>query len=207
MVVKFQTPGEYYSNITANNAAVLYPWEKLSIRIAEKHVKAKIAIEYTGENGKTVPMELERDIIVQYNYIDKVLNTGVILLVVLIVFIAWLLLRKRDRRIDELEEENDELEDEIDELEHAKISAKKILEKRKSIPAKRKDAPEITSSNKKAPVKMKKEVPQTEMKTPTTPVKKNTVKKAVSPNTVTETKSKTPRKPRTKKEVPTTPEV
>lgn len=74
MVVKFQTPGEYYSNITANNAAVLYPWEKLSIRIAEKHIKAKIAIEYIGENGKVVPMELERDIVVQYNYIDKTLN-------------------------------------------------------------------------------------------------------------------------------------
>jgi len=46
MVVKFQTPGEYYSAQTAENAAVLYPWEKLTISIAEKTIKAKIAIEY-----------------------------------------------------------------------------------------------------------------------------------------------------------------
>ncbi len=74
MVVKFQTPGEYYSALSAENAATLYPWEKLKISIATRHIKAKIALEYSGENGVTVPLELERDIVVQYNFIDKVLN-------------------------------------------------------------------------------------------------------------------------------------
>ena len=111
---------------------MLYPWEKLKISIATKHIKAKIAIEYIGEGGKVVPMELERDIIVKYNFIDKVLNMGVILLALLIILIAWILIKNRDTRIDELEEENDELEEEIDELEHAKQSARKIIERKKN---------------------------------------------------------------------------
>jgi hypothetical protein len=46
MQVKFQSPGEYYSAKTAENASILYPWEKLKIKIAQKTIKAKIAIEY-----------------------------------------------------------------------------------------------------------------------------------------------------------------
>ncbi len=144
MVIKFQSPGEYYSALSANNANVLYPWEKLKISIAQRHIKAKIALEYIGEGGKTVPIELERDIIVEYNYIDKVLNMGAILSGILIIFIAWLIIRRRDRRIDELEELEEELEEEIDELEQAKVSAKRILERKKNTE---------TVASKKAPVK------------------------------------------------------
>ncbi len=136
MVVKFQTPGEYYSALSAENATTLYPWEKLKISIATRHIKAKIALEYSGEGGKTVPMELERDITVQYNFIDKVLNWWVILLTGLIIMIAWMIIRRRDSRIEELEDETEELEWELDELEHAKKAAKKILADKKTPPLK-----------------------------------------------------------------------
>lgn len=133
MVVKFQTPGEYYSALSAEWAAVLYPWEKLRISVAEKKILAKIGIEYIGEWGKVVPTEIEREIIVKYNYIDKALNWGAILAVVFILFIARLIVRRRDDRIEELEEETEELEEEIDELEHARQAAKKVLAKKKAI--------------------------------------------------------------------------
>ena len=174
-VIKFQTPGEYYSALSANNASMLYPWEKLKISIATRHIKAKIALEYIGEAGKVVPMELERDIVVEYNYIDKVLNMGVILITVLIILIAWILIRRRDTRIDELEEENDELEEEIDEIEHAKQSARKILERKKNISLEK----SITEKKiiQKAPVKKSPEKKNEQLEEAKAPVKKPRIKK------------------------------
>ncbi len=155
----------------------MWPWEKLKISIAKKHIKAKIALEYIGEGGKVVPMELERDIVVEYNYIDKVLNMGVILLTVLIIFIAWLVIRRRDSRIDELTEENAELEEENDELEHAKQSARNIIEKKKNSTSEK-----IITESKVIP---RKKIPQKETmkKAPEkTPIKKPTTKKVQSKN-------------------------
>lgn len=59
----------------------------------------------------------------KYNYIDKGLNFGAILLILLVIFIAWRLLRKKEDRIEYLEEE-------VDEFEHAKVLAKKALIKK-----------------------------------------------------------------------------
>ncbi len=57
-----------------------------------------------------------------------------ILLTGLIIMIAWMIIRRRDSRIEELEEETEELEEEIDELEHAKKTARKILAEKKTKP-------------------------------------------------------------------------
>ena len=160
MVVEFMTPGQYYSNLTAENAKYLYPWEKLKIRIATKNIRAKIHVEYMGENGKVVPMDLEKIITVKYNYIDKSLNYGVLLLVTLIILIAWLIVRRRDRKIEELEEEVGELEEDIDELEHAKRSAKAILEKKKKKEIPVAEEKVATPKKPRAPRKKKEETPE-----------------------------------------------
>ncbi len=162
MTVEFMTPGQYYSNITAENAKYLYPWEKLKIRVATKNIRAKIHVEYIGENGKVIPMDLEKIITVKYNYIDKTLNYGVILLVTLIILIAWFIIHRRDEKIEELEEEVDELEEDIDELEHAKRSAKAILAKKQKKEEVESSPKEEATTPKKprTPRKKKEETPE-----------------------------------------------
>lgn len=122
-VIKFLSPWAYYSSLTEENARYLLPWEKLKIFIASRKIHAKIHLEYLGENNLAVPFDLEKDIYVKYNFIDKGLNFWAILLIILIIFIAWRLLRRKEDRIEDLEEE-------VDEFEHAKALAKKALAKK-----------------------------------------------------------------------------
>ena len=163
-VIKFLSPGAYYTKQTEDNARYLLPWEKLKIFLASKKVLAKIYLEYTGDGGKIVPYEAERTILVKYNYIDKGINYGAIALILLVILIAWLLLRKRDDRIEELEEEVDELEDEVDEFEKAKKMAKKAIAAKKSAEPKK----EVTKTEPKKPAPKKSPAKKVVAKKPTT---------------------------------------
>lgn len=159
-LIKFLSPGQYYTKQTEDNARYLLPWEKLKIFVASKKIHAKIYLEYRGENNLAVPFETEKDIYVKYNYIDKWLNWWAVLLILLVILIAWRLLRKRDDHIHELEDEVEELEDEVDEFEKAKRMAKAAIAKKKPTKVSKTEAPSKT----KAPAKKK---PATK-KTPST---------------------------------------
>ena len=154
-VIKFQSPWQYYTEQSENNAKYLLPWEKLKIFVAAKKIRAKIYLEYRGDNNTPVPYETEKDVFVKYNYIGKGINYGAILLILLVVLIAWKLIRRRDDHIEELEEEVDDLEDEVDELEKAKKMAKKALAQKKTTPAKKETPKTVTKKPvvKKPPVK------------------------------------------------------
>ena len=172
-VVKFLSPGAYYTRLSEDNARYLLPWEKLKIFIASKKVHAKIYVEYSGLNAVPVPYNLERDIYVKYNYIDKGINYGALLLILLVVIIAWRIIRKKDDEIEYLEEE-------VDEFEKAKKMAKKALEKKtlKNVPKARSNPKETESTV------ARKTVPKTSPKKPevkTTSAKKVPVKKTIQP--------------------------
>lgn len=62
----------------------------------------------------------------QYNFIDKTLNTGAILIIVLVILLAWILIRRRDDRIDELEDEVEADEKKIKTLEKKKGAVKSL---------------------------------------------------------------------------------
>lgn len=175
-VVKFLSPWAYYTSLTENNARVIYPWEKLKIFIASRKIHAKIHLEYLGENNTPVPFDLEKDIYVKYNFIDKGLNLWAILLFVLIVFIAWRLLRKKEDRIEFLEEE-------VDEFEHAKALAKKALAK-KAIKSEEKPSepsiPTVKKVSAKKPKIVWEKVSESLEKPKKTPTKKTPAKKPVA---------------------------
>lgn len=159
-VIKFLSPGAYYTKMTEDNARYLLPWEKLKIFLATKKVLAKIYLEYTAEEGKIIPYEAERTILVKYNYIDKGINYGALAIILLVVLVAWFLLRRRDDRIEELEEEVDELEDEVDEFEKAKKMAKTAIAKKQSLRSAAKNTPSLKTPAKKvdlveSPIKKK----------------------------------------------------
>lgn len=175
-VIKFQSPGEYYSQITMNNTTVIYPWEKLKLSVGEKHIKAKISIEYLGEGGKVVPTELERDIVVRYNYIEKTLNYGILAIILIIILVAWFFFRRYSNRIEELEDEEDTLAHEIAVLERAqqKLKAEKALKEKtvaKKAQEETKKAPAAKTVAKKAPV-AKTTTKTTEAKPKKAPTKK-----------------------------------
>jgi hypothetical protein len=104
MVIKFLSPQAYYSQEETRNTSVL---------------KAKIYLEYKGENGELVPYEKEQDITIKYLSIQKDLNYGAILILLVILLIIWLIIytRKGNKRMAHLEEEVEYLEEEVDELE------------------------------------------------------------------------------------------
>lgn len=211
--MKYQDPGDYYSELTMKDAAMIFPWEKLEIRTGKKLIKARVSLEYIGKDNKVVPVEFEKDIMIQYKYIAKTLNIGGILLALFIIVLIWILFRKKSR-IEELEEENedleeevDELEDEINELEKAKINAQKILEQKKRTTIKKASLTPVktkSSTKKETPTKnsdSKKETPKPQTTKKVSPPKKPTEKKPIT------RKATTPRKPSTKKEAPTNPEA
>ena len=68
-------------------------------------------------------------------------------LVGFIIFFAWIFIRKRDKRIEVLEEVNDELEDEITVLERAKQQAMAAKKWTKKAPTK-KTEPTTTAKEK-----------------------------------------------------------
>lgn len=166
--IKFETPGTYYSRVTEENTQFIYPWERLSIRKTNKVITAKVEFVYNDvTTGKNVTKTMEVPLTIQYAYIAKTINYGILLLLAFIIFCAWFFIRKRDRRIAVLEDENDELEDEITVLERAK---KSIVEKKKTVPVAAKKPKVETKTEVKKPVAKK---------TPAKPaVKKVATKKA-----------------------------
>jgi hypothetical protein len=74
MVIKFLSPQAYYSQEETRNTSVLMPWEKYRIMPVSRIFKAKIYLEYKGENGELVPYEKEQDIAVKYLAVKKGLN-------------------------------------------------------------------------------------------------------------------------------------
>ncbi|GAB0174775.1 MAG: hypothetical protein HHAS10_06540 [Candidatus Altimarinota bacterium] len=155
-VIKFLSPSEYYSRKSGDTAGYLLPWEKLKIIDATKIIKAKIHLEYRKTDGAIEPFESEQDINIRYSYIDKGINWGALILIatlLLIIWILWLLFRKDEERVDELEYEVEELEGEIDELEKGRQLAKAALaKKKKSKAVKALDGAEkkVTSTRKKS---------------------------------------------------------
>lgn len=137
-VIKFLSPSEYYSQKSGANAGYLLPWEKLKIVEATKIVKAKIHLEYRKTDGTVEPFDSEQDITVKYSYIDKGINWWALLLIavlLLIIWFIWMLFKRDEERVEELEEEVEELEEEIDELEKGRQLAKAALAKKKKAKA------------------------------------------------------------------------
>lgn len=194
-VISFESPSDYFARQSEDNIQVLYPWDKLSIRSSTKELTAKV--EFSYKNPKTGADEvstLELPITISYNYIAKTPNWGMIIIVALIILLAWIIIRRRNSEIEELE---DELDDEIAALEKAqktllankKTSSKKVTQKevvaKKTLPAAKKSEskkittkPAVTkektstaSSVKKAPAKKAATSPK---KAPTSPVAKKT---------------------------------
>ncbi len=173
--IKFETPGTYYTRLTEESTQFIYPWERLSIRKTTKAIMAKVEFVYNDvTTGKDVTKTMEVPLTIQYAYIAKTLNYGMLLLVGFIIFCAWFFIRKRDRRIEVLEDENDELEDEITVLERAQ---KAIVEKKKTLPAVAKKPKSEVKTETKKPVAKKAPV-------------KPAVKKAVVKKTPVKTEDK-----------------
>lgn len=128
--------------------------------------------------NRVVPITQNKDIIIEYLTIEKGINYGIILCLVLIIFLFWILLRKRDRTIHILETEVDTLEDEVHEFEKAKILAKQAIAQ-KALKKK-----ETSSSNEKVVPPVKKtrtKKVETSSSLETTPVKPKTTRKKVTP--------------------------
>lgn len=137
-VIKFLSPSDYYSQKSGSNAGYLLPWEKLKVVDATKIVKAKIHLEYRKTDNTVEPFESEQDITVRYSYIDKGINWWALLLIgalLFIIWILWLLFRRDEDRVEELEDEVEVLEDEIDELEKGRRLAKAAIAKKKKAKA------------------------------------------------------------------------
>lgn len=178
-IISFESPSDYFARQSGGDIQVLYPWEKLSIRSATRHLMAKVEFSYknpqTGAN-EVFTRELPLDI--SYNYIAKTPNWGMILIVVGIILIAWILIRRRDNTIEDLE---DELDDEIAALE----KAQKALLKKGSVPAKKKKPEVVQVVEKpikkavmKAPVMKKKEEEKASVVKKTAPKTTKTTPKA-----------------------------
>ncbi len=151
--IKFETPGTYYSRLTEENTQFIYPWERLSIRKTTKIITAKVEFIYNDvTTGKDVSKIMEVPLTIQYAYIAKTLNYGMLALLAFILLCAWFFIRKRDRRIAVLEDENDELEDEITVLERAKAT---MAAKKKAIPVAAKKLKAEVKTEVKKPVAKK----------------------------------------------------
>jgi hypothetical protein len=151
--IKFETPGTYYSRLTEENTQFIYPWERLSIRKTTKIITAKVDFIYTDvTTGKDVSKTMEVPLSIQYAYIAKTLNYGMLFFVGFILLCAWFFIRKRDRRIAVLEDVNDELEDEITVLERAKAT---IAVKKKALPVADKKLKTEVKTEAKKPVAKK----------------------------------------------------
>lgn len=116
--------------------------------------------------GEDVTKTMEIPLTVKYSYIAKTLNYGMLFAIGFIIFFAWIFIRRRDRRIEVLEEENYELEDEISVLERARVAH--ALKKEA---AKASEKKVVKKSTAKAPTKAE------AVKTPTSVTKKPTAKK------------------------------
>ncbi len=136
-------------------------------------MRAKVEFVYNDvTTGNDVTKIIEIPLSVQYKYIAKTINYGMLFALGLILILAWIFIRRRDERIEFLEEENIELEDERSVLERAKKEhiTKKVIKKE---PVKKviKKTPTTKKVVKKDTETIKKETPK---KTPTRKPKTDT---------------------------------
>jgi len=137
----------------------IYPWERLSIKKVQKDVLAKIEISYFDVSKNTdISETMEVPLRIEYIYIAKTLNYGMLVLILFIIFFAWIFIRKRDKKIEVLEDANEYLEDEITVLERARDTHKAkntkitpITTTKKSVKTTAKTSP--TEEKKKSPTK------------------------------------------------------
>jgi plastocyanin domain-containing protein len=118
-VIKFLSPQDYYKQVDSEESPYLLPWEKYRVVPVSKNMKANVYLEYNGENNTPVPYEVTQNVKIEYFLLEKSINYGALLIIGLIGLFIWFLLfmRRRDRRIDILEEEMGYIEAEVDELE------------------------------------------------------------------------------------------
>jgi hypothetical protein len=121
-IVRFESPGSYYSRIAWSAGQFLFPWEKLAIRTMNKSLRASVEINYknplTQLNEVTT---LEIPVPVSYTYVAKTWNWSLMLLILLVTLLI-LTVRRRNHKIHDLEDETHHLEDEIYVLERARAS-------------------------------------------------------------------------------------
>jgi hypothetical protein len=155
-IIAFESPGTHYSQLTETASQFIYPWERMSLRKAEKVLTAKVDISYINPKTKEQDVKnLEIPLAVSYLYVAKVMNWSAIIGFLLLMWVFRIILRKRNRRIEELEDETHELEDEISVLERAQKSfANGNLKARKNATPKPQTKKEVTSqATKKLPEK------------------------------------------------------
>lgn len=129
-VIKFQSPSDFYSQNSLAGNQFLWPWERLKLIKNQKTFHIEVSLEYLWMQNRIIPITQNKDIVVEYSTIEKGVNYGIVLCIFLILFLSWILLRRRDRKIHILEGEVDELEDEVHEFEKAKILAKQAIAKK-----------------------------------------------------------------------------
>lgn len=149
--INFENPSSYYSRLSEEAGKFMYPWERLAIRDATKALNAKVEMSYVNpSNGKEEPYNMEVPVSIHYSYVARTTNWSAIILILGVIFLAWRIVRRRNREIDFLESEVDELESEIDALEkaHKNYTAKK---------SEKKEVTSTTSKWKKPPLKKEEE--------------------------------------------------
>jgi hypothetical protein len=154
-VIKFESPSDYYSRIAQDGGQFIYPWEKLAIRKTQKTLTAKVEISY--KNPKTEKEELrniEIPVNITYVQIARVINWSLIIIILLVLFIVYTLIRgkKQGEHVHDLEDEVHHLEDEIAVLERAtKSSPAKKTKPAEGKKVTTKDTPKTPSTKKKSP--------------------------------------------------------
>jgi len=169
--INFENPSSYYSRLSEESGKFMYPWERLAIRDATKTLDAKVEMSYINpSNGKEEPYNMEVPVSIHYSYVARTTNWSAIILILGVIFLAWRIVRRRNREIDFLESEVDELESEIDALEKAQknYTAKKTENK---------EVKDTHSKWKKAPIKKEEEVKPKKQRTKKSPESTPTLEK------------------------------
>jgi len=159
LAIQFESPWKYYTRITEEGMQFIYPWERLSIKKVQKDVLAKIEISYFDVSKNTdISETMEVPLRIEYIYIAKTLNYGMLVLILFIIFFAWIFIRKRDKKIEVLEDANEYLEDEITVLERARDTHKAKNTKITPVTTTKKSAKTKTTA-KTSPTEEKKKSP------------------------------------------------
>lgn len=95
------------------------PWEKFAKRTMNKSLRASVEITYKNPLTKLNEVStFDIPVPIHYTYIAKTLNWSAIILILLVIFLIWMV-KRRNNKIHDLEDETELLEDEISVLERA----------------------------------------------------------------------------------------
>lgn len=142
--IRYQTPGEFYSQSTTDSKQFLWPWERLFLVKNQKTFHAQVSLEYRGEKNKLIPLSTSMDVPVEYFSIQKGLNNGLLILIGLIVFLVWWILGKKKHRNTDVplgevyqtqkhsKAKRQSADNSVDELEKAKELAQIAIAKKQS---------------------------------------------------------------------------